>query len=764
MKTTVKIIITCVLFHSVHLFSQNIDSLKRALQTVKHDSSKIKLYTELSDICEINDIYKYANAALILCEKNLKKSKQDKISLKFYWKYKAIALNNLGFLANSKNENKKSLDYYTQSLKISEAIDDKHGIGTSLINIGFVYDFQGDLKKALEYYEMSLKVRDKINDEKGVANCLNNIGALYKNLGDITKALEFYSKSLKIQEKINNKNGIAYVLNNLALIYSDQNDMQKALDYYKKSLELRKEINDKAGIAESLNNIGLIYSDEGQNDKALGYYQKSLEINESIFDRHGIAFSLNNLGAIYLKKGNTDMAMEYYLKSLKIKEEINDKEGIAHSLHNLTTLKLNLKQYKEALKYGKLYLEISEEMGYPDNIRSASKLLSLAYAKMDKYKDAYEMHLLYKQMTDSVNNETNKKAAIQQSVQYEYEKKAAADSVKSAEEKKVSQAKLFASEAKLKQEQTQRFALYGGLAILFVFAGFMYNRFKVTHKQKQIIELKEKETQHQNIIITQQKNLVEEKHKEITDSINYAERIQRSFLASESLLSENLNEYFVFFQPKDVVSGDFYWAKKLSNDRFVLVTADSTGHGVPGAIMSILNISCLEKSVEENKLTEPAEILNNTREKIIERLSKDGSEKGGKDGMDCILLSFDFDGKNIAYAAANNPVWIVRNHEMIELLPDKMPVGKHENDAVSFMQNSVAIQKNDMVYAFTDGFADQFGGPKGKKFKYRQLKDLLISISSLSMDEQKKRLAKALNDWKQDLEQVDDITLLGIRI
>jgi ligand-binding sensor domain-containing protein/serine phosphatase RsbU (regulator of sigma subunit) len=275
------------------------------------------------------------------------------------------------------------------------------------------------------------------------------------------------------------------------------------------------------------------------------------------------------------------------------------------------------------------------------------------------------------------------------------------------------------------------------------------------HKQKQIAE--------------KQKEIVEEKHREITDSINYAERIQRSFLATKELLDENLKDYFVFFQPKDVVSGDFYWATKLSNGNFVLVTADSTGHGVPGAIMSIANIACLKESVTKG-FTEPHEILNETRKLVIDYLKNDGSTEGGKDGMDASLVSFDFQHKKLIFAAANNPVWIVRPStglglgEIIEFVPDKMPVGKHDKQDIPFKSNQVELKSGDLVYTLTDGLPDQFGGEKGKKFMYKKLKELLISIAHEPMEMQKKKLNKAFFDWKGDLEQVDDVCVIGVRV
>jgi len=282
-------------------------------------------------------------------------------------------------------------------------------------------------------------------------------------------------------------------------------------------------------------------------------------------------------------------------------------------------------------------------------------------------------------------------------------------------------------------------------------------------KLERTVEERTAEVKEEKKVVEAQKHLIEEKHKEITDSINYAERIQRSFLATKNLLDENLKEYFVFFQPKDIVSGDFYWACKLGNTNFALVTADSTGHGVPGAIMSILNITCLEDSVKEGFM-DPSGILNHTRTSIINRLKKDGSAEGGKDGMDASLVCFDFKTNKLIYAAANNPVWIVREKQIIELSPDKMPVGKHDKDYVPFAQHEINLQKGDIVYTLTDGMPDQFGGPLGKKYMYKSLKELLIRIAQLPMNEQKETIRTTLNNWKGDLEQVDDVCLIGVKI
>ena len=283
--------------------------------------------------------------------------------------------------------------------------------------------------------------------------------------------------------------------------------------------------------------------------------------------------------------------------------------------------------------------------------------------------------------------------------------------------------------------------------ILLIFAAISWNR--IFRKQIDLRIVVEKE--------------LKIKNKEIMDSINYAKRIQSSFLASEELLNQNLENYFIYFNPKEAVSGDFYWAKELDDGNFAISCADSTGHGVPGAIMSILNISSIEKAIE-NKAAKPSDIFNHARLSIIEQLKKDGSVEGGQDGMDATLMIFNPSKTKLLYVAAKNPIWVIRNDELINLGSEKMPVGKHKLDQVPFKGGEFDIQKGDKIYTMTDGFQDQFGGEKGKKFKVKPIKELLLNNNNLSMPEMHQLISNAFKDWKGDLEQVDDVCIIGISI
>ncbi len=654
---------------------------------------------------------------------------------------------------------KKQADY---TLILSLKLNFKKGESSAYNNIGIIYEYQGNYPEALKNYLVSLKIREEIGNKQEIADSYNNIGIIYFYQSNYPKALKNYYASLTTREEIGDKQGIADSYNNIGLINSKQGNYPEALKNYFASLKIREEIGDQRGIAFSYGNIGNIYTSQSNYSEALKNFFVVLKIFEEIGDKKGIANSYSNIGNLYTNQAEHlispdslayreelyNEALKHQFASLKIKEEIGDKQGIASSYINLGSINIELKNLVQAKKYLNNALAISSEIGSKEQLKNSYSRLSIIDSTQGNWEAAYKYHKLFILYRDSIDNEETQKKTIQAGMTYEFEKKEAL--TKAAQDKKDALAT-----TEIKKQQIIRYAISGILVLVILFTLFLYNRFRLIRKQKNIIELKEKETQ-------QQKEVIEEKHREITDSINYAERIQRSFLATTQMLDQHLKDYFVFFRPKDVVSGDFYWAGELNNGNFAFSCADSTGHGVPGAIMSILNISSLEKSIE--KETEPNKILNKTRKIIIDRLKKDGSTEGGRDGMDCSLMVINKDRTQLSFAAANSPVFIVRNYELIEFKPDKMPVGKHDKDIESFNLHTTSLQKGDIVYTLTDGFPDQFGGVKDKKYMIKNLKALLIQIAPLTMQEQKQKLADEFTTWKGENEQVDDVCIIGVRI
>lgn len=564
--------------------AQKIDSLKLALKNASHDTARCNILNALAENMYPQEGWQQYNEQLKeLSEKNSKQKGELNV---FYMKHYASSLNNIGVIYDSQGDFAKSLDYYTRSLKVREEIGDKQGIATSLNNIGFAYRNRGDIAKAMEYLVRSLKIQEEIGDKKVVAASLNNIGLIYKDQGDVTKALEYYNRSLTIQKEIGNMHGLSNSLNNIAQVYYNQGDIATSLEYFGRSLKIKEETGDKQGIALSLNNIGSIYSNQGETAKALDYYSRSLKIREETGDKPGIAESLNSIGVIYKEQGDLPKALEYfgrslklreetgnkkgvaqcysniglaystqgtaaskgktrdelfskaldyYNRALKIREELGDKQGVAFSLNFIGHIYYKQNNYSKALEMSTKSLLVSRELGYPENIQRNAQLLSDIYQRTNRPEKALEMYKLYIQMRDSIVNTENKKKSIRQQFRYEYEKKAASDSVVFAKSQEVKNAEIAKQKAEITAKRNQQYFLFGGLALVMVFAGFMYNRFRVTQKQKRIIE-------EQKELVEKQKLLVEEKQKEVMDSINYAKRIQTALLPSEKYIFRILSK------------------------------------------------------------------------------------------------------------------------------------------------------------------------------------------------------------------------------
>jgi tetratricopeptide (TPR) repeat protein/serine phosphatase RsbU (regulator of sigma subunit) len=737
-----KVSIFIFLFFTFILRAQTpqVDSLYKALIMAKADSVKLRLRCKIGLVTPVVRIG-YWDSII----KDAKKA-----GLRYY---EALALRGMASVYDEQEEDAtNTLNYFNKSLKIFEEIGDKKEVAATLHILGFVYHDRGDSEKGLEYFNKSLKLREEIDFKGGIGESLNNIGFIYQLRGDINRSLDYYLRAIKIFELINDKKNEAYLINNIAFLYQGQGDTTKALECYLKSLKLAQKINDKPGISGAYNNLAVIALNKGDAVKALDYSQKSLAIRRQTGDKKGVSASLNNIGSAYEKmddinNGDYSRALKYYLEAFEIRKSIADKNAVARSYNSIGNIYFKQKNYPKSLEFGNEGYKLCKELGFPIQISASAKLLYKIYKQINKPANALEMHEVFIHMRDSINNEETRKSSTKKQFQYEYDKKVTADSVRTIEEKKT-------VAIQLKQEQTQRYALYGGLFLVLIFAGFMFNRFKVTQKQKLVIE--------------QQKYIVEEKQKEIVDSITYAKRLQEAILPAEIHWSQNFKNGFVFYKPKDLVAGDFYWLEKV-NDLVLFAVADCTGHGVPGALVSVVCSNALNRSVLEFGITNPGKILDKTRELVIATFEKSGEEV--KDGMDISLCCLNTKTKELLWAGANNPLWYLSSpfekgaegDLMQEIKADKQPIGKYALQT-PFTTHAVQLNTGDTLYLFTDGMADQFGGAQGKKFKYKRLKELLLNNKASTMDEQKAILESAFNAWKGELEQVDDVCVIGVRL
>jgi tetratricopeptide (TPR) repeat protein len=600
------------------------------------------------------------------------------------------------------------------------------------------------------------------------AKALNAIAATFQIKGNFPKAIDAYQHSLKIREYLGDKQAIAASLSNIGSIYIFLHDYEKALSNIERSLKIFEEMNNKEYIASAANNLSIIYSSTGNFERALEYSQRSLRIYEESGDKEGIVAAMANIGEIYIYQKNYEKALEYLIPSLKLADEIGNTSRSASIRYDIASVYYQQKKYGPTLEYLEEAKKIATENGYLSTLRDVTEYMYLTYKATNKLGDALKNHELLASLTDSLVKTQNQEEIMRKEMEYEFDKKTAADSIKNAQETKIKDAQILAKNAQIEQDKTQKLALIGGLCLLLVSGGVMFNRYRLISKQKRIIEVKNKETEEQKVII-------EEKQKEILSSISYAKRLQEAILPPLSLISKHLPEYFILYKPKDIVAGDFYWFHtsdvetgaelQIPNSQLLIAAADCTGHGVPGAMVSVVCSNALNRTVKEFGMTEPGRILDKTRELVVETFER--SETDVKDGMDISLLSIENNSGagtiTMRWSGANNPLWIAHEGQLHEIKPDKQAIGKIENPR-SFTTHTLDLHTSDMIYLFTDGYADQFGGPLGKKLKYTQLNNLVLSIYNLPLSEQKKKLEDAFQEWKGALEQVDDVCIIGIRV
>ena len=650
-------------------------------------------------------------------------------------KWMADALNTQGVTYYERSIYDQAINFYKQSLKIREVIGYKNGIAGSYGNMGNAFYQDGNFPESLNQYINSLEVYEEISNKKGIAYALINIGEVLIEQGNYSKAINYYMRSLKIREELGNKMGIADSYNKMGILYDMQKDYPKALEHFKSSLRLYEDVSFKEGMAYALNNLGYVYSDMGDNKKAMNYYSRSLKIKEDIKDNRGIANTLNNIGEIYNESENYVQALNYYMRSLKLREEISDKRGIASSLINIGSLSFNQGNYYEALDLGNKSLALTQEVGLVIETKEASALLYKIYKKTGHAHKALEMYKLHITMRDSISNEENTRALVQQEYKHKYEKEQAVADAKYQKEMNL-------STEREKHQQLISYGAGGGLVLVLVFIFLIYNRFKKTQRQKLVIQ---------------------QKNRHITESISYARCIQEASLTSMEYLDGILTEYFILYEPRDIVSGDFYWAYKIDNDKVMIAVCDCTGHGVPGAFMSMISTSLLNEIVIENSIIQVDQVLSHMRSRIIKALKQDKDKAEALDGLDMTLLLMDKNKKTIHFAGAGHTLYIARNENILEEKGNPYPVGYFFGRHKPYSSKEIALQKGDMLYMTSDGFTEQFGGKEDKMFGYAKFKKLISDSKDQPMETQREAFYRSFKNWRGAGRQIDDICVMGVR-
>jgi len=611
-------------------------------------------------------------------------------------------------------------DLYKQAKNYTDTLLNIYGNETSeelanvYVNQSLIFDALGQYPEGLAASQKALNIYAQLNDLNGQAICFSDIGVFHYYRGKDSLARVYLDQAFDIYQNLADSSGMAQCYNNIANTYFETDDYLTAIDTYTKGLEIDQRLNDIEGQSIFLSNIGETYTYMKEYDKAEEYLQKSLKLAESLNDPWTISNPLRGLGELYQTLGNTEEAIKVVQRSVLLCLDIDALPELASAYNQLFELYYSKGNYKEAILYHELYYQANDSIF---NIEKEAMFndMEMQYQVKDK-----NQKLILAQKNKEVNDLAHQKEID-------------------------------------KNKERQNLILVGLLCVGVVLIIVVIN---VVQKKKanKLLRNQNKIIQEKNIKINTAYLEIEEKSNEILDSINYAKRIQSAILPSSKSVTEFLPNSFILYKPKDIVAGDFYWLEH-KNNKVLFAAADCTGHGVPGAMVSVVCNNALNRSVREYGLTDPGKILDKTKKLVVEEFEK--SEDEVKDGMDIALCCLE--NNKLSYAGANNPLWIYRKGELLHWKADHQPIGKYEFEE-PFTTHEIELLKGDTIYIFSDGYPDQFGGERGKKYKSTNLKSFLLSIQSYSIEEQKMLMEEEFENWRGNHEQIDDVCVIGVRI
>lgn len=710
--------------HSFVLFAQDetSDSLKFLLDSRPEDTSRVNLYNEIA-------AHVYRSAP------------QDAIS------------------------------YGTRAQILAEKLEFPSGLAMAYKNVGLGHYMLGSYPEAVKSWESSLLLYEQHNDEQMISNLISNLGSAYYTMGQSSQAIEYWLRSLKMAEGIGDYKRIATLQLNIGAVYSEQeSSLDSARSFYFRAMATGENNGYTDLLAVGSMNLGQVYFRMEDYDSALYYFEKSLLITTNEIDR---ASAMNDIGRIYTTKGEFEAAIEYQDAALVIARAENAQMEIVKILLGLASSYQEMDEHKRAIEYFQEAKLIARETGLQYELASVYEGLATSYARVYDYRNAYKFLNLQNELDNAILKLESEDKTRGLMFTYQLDKKQ--DEIELLEH----QSLIENLRSKRQKGVILAIGLFGVL-LIFLAAG-IYNRMRFIRKTNHKIALQNKYIEEQRDELQGQHDLVLNQKKLITDSISYAQRIQSALLPSDDMLKEVMPDHFTILKPKDIVSGDFYWIREVQ-DHLVIVAADCTGHGVPGAFMSMLGMTLLNDLIGDRCYDAPSAILDQLREKIKELLEQEGKVDEQKDGMDAALVVLNKKTREIHFSGANNPLYIIRNRELnpceklealvsrenedyrlFEIKPDKQPIGTYTEE-VPFRTHSVYLEPNDSFYLFSDGFIDQFGGERRKKFMSGNFKKLLLSVQDESMEKQKNILEHTFEDWRGTNEQIDDVSVIGVKL
>ena len=636
-------------------------------------------------------------------------------------------------------EVKNYLDSLNATFDKEKKIDILLKLSSLTVNASFVDSYK--------YGQEAIRLSHELKHSKGLINAYNAVGDAYWFHADYGKAQGYYFKAYRICDSIHDKQGIAQSLFNIGWIICIQQRKYEDVHYFNRALKNFIEIGDSMGIGMVYNALGNMYNDKFNNfrekpsfDSSLKYYNAGIKIYTLARKQNKIPVFMTNIGELMSLSGDLESAIYYNEIAGDLFIKMQDSVGFELSQMNLGNYLLQSGKTDAGLKLLHEAYDYAKRSDNRDILTHVYEYLYKGYKQKNNSEKALFFLEKFKILNDSTQHEIYSSSILDKQNSYELEKK-------EANIKELTQANEI-QELKTKQNRLALIGVGGVLVVIIIVAYLLYKQNK--EKNKANLLLKE-----QNLIISQKKA-------EIESSIHYAKGIQTSFLPDITDLKLTFPDSFIFYRPKDVVSGDFYWFCQLNN-YFYCLAADCTGHGVPGALMSIVSVDKISQALFEKKLTEPCEILSHINVEIKKALKQHDDHSKQKDGLDIALLRFDLNG-NLAFSGANRPLYIVSEGHLEEYKADKVAIAGFTPDHYVFNQTEIKVKKGDNLYVFSDGYADQFGGDEGKKFMTKNFKNLLISAASKPMNQQEMEIQAAHYNWKGSYEQVDDILVIGIKI
>ncbi len=594
--------------------------------------------------------------------------------------------------------------HYLQGTAIYRESADRSGTAIALSNVGLTYINQGRLSEGLKYQFEALAIYDSIQDEKGASRCYNAIAVVYNELGNITK---------------------------------DRTNYDNALVYLRKSVNMSLKTNDSTGYNYMLTNIGNVFRATDQFDSAMYYYKKAEIIAIQRKDETAESTSLGNMAEVYLKQKNHTKAIDVGEKALRLKQQLGDQLGQTSMFIILSECYLATNKNKKAFEYLLQAYDLAQKTDIITEQATAARLLAKQYSDKGDYYEAWKLLDAYATIRDSITAKENKQLVTElQRFTFEDQKK---------QIELLTQKNQIAELKSTRQSQLLMFSVIG-FVLLLVIAAMIYSRFLVKKRA--------------NTDLQKAYSTIEEKNKSITDSIRYAKNLQEAILPSTETILRLLPESFVLYKPKDIVAGDFYWVE-THNDLLFFAAADCTGHGVPGAMVSVVCSKALQGAVFQYGIVEPGAILDKATELVLETFARNKNEIN--DGMDISLACWNPQTRELKWAGAYNPLVVIDSEATTIIQADKQPVGRMEKRK-PFTTHVLSLKEKTVLYLFTDGYADQFGGEKGKKFKQKNLLERLQKIAHRPIQEQQETLEQEFTNWKGEMEQVDDVLILGVRI